>query len=115
MIHQILRIAAWAVLAFIIFATVSPIGLRPADALPVNLDRALAFLVATALFVVAYPRQALFCGALMVASSALIETLQLLSPTRHAHVEDALVKACGALVGLGFGFAANAMRRKLAS
>ncbi len=114
MIGHLLRLGAWATFGLIILATIAPIGLRPADALSVDIDRALAFLVATALFVGAYPRHALLSGILMIASSGFIELLQFLSPTRHAHVEDALVKASGAAAGLAIGLAANGLRRRWA-
>jgi len=99
--------AAWAALAAIIFVTVSPIGLRPRDILPVDIDRAFAFAGLAMLFVLAYPRQWLWGGLLLVAGAGAIEMLQLLSPTRHATVDDAMVKAGGALLGVALAMATN--------
>ncbi|TRL41958.1 VanZ family protein [Rhizobium straminoryzae] len=93
------RFLAWLSLAAIVFVTVSPIGLRPHDPLPVNLDRALAFAVMAFLFVMAYPRRPLVLLVLLVASAGAIEALQLLAPTRHAHLLDASVKGMGAACG----------------
>ncbi len=45
MTQKVLRAAAWLTIAFILFITVSPIGLRPHNILPVNVDRALAFML----------------------------------------------------------------------
>lgn len=100
MTQRILRLAAWLALAAILFVTVLPIGLRPHDVMPVDLDRALAFGVMTALFALAYPGRWLAVGLTIIVGAFAIEFLQELSPTRHARLDDAIVKAGGALVGL---------------
>ena len=100
MTQRILRLAAWLALAAILFVTVSPIGLRPHDVMPVDVDRALAFCVVTALFALSYPRHWLAVGLAIIVGAFAIEWLQELSPTRHARLDDALVKAGGAFVGL---------------
>ena len=69
MSEKLFKILAWSTLAFIIFATVSPIGLRPHDVLPVNVDRALAFALLSCLFVVAYPRYFLISTAFIISGS----------------------------------------------
>jgi hypothetical protein len=101
------RTLAWLALAGILFVTVSPIGLRPHDFLPVNIDRAGAFALMAFLFVIAYPRHWLLCGILIMVGAAGIEALQLLSPTRHARFDDALIKAVGAAIGCLAGRAIN--------
>ena len=98
------RILAWLALSAIVFVTVSPIGLRPHDYLSVDLDRALAFAVMAMLFVLAYPRHVLLISILLVIGAGGIETLQLLSPPRHAHMADAAVKATGAALGASAGW-----------
>ncbi len=103
MTRHLLKLAPWACLAAILFVTVSPISLRPGDILPVDLDRALAFTLLGVLFVLAYPRHILLCAVLLVLGAGVIETLQFLSPTRHAHWEDAAVKAAGAAIGVLIG------------
>jgi VanZ family protein len=100
MTRNALKILAWMALAAIVVVTVSPIELRPRDFLPVDVDRALAFAILTSLFVFAYPRHALLVGAAIVIGAGLIELLQMLSPSRHARFDDALVKASGALCAL---------------
>jgi len=104
---RLLKIAAWLSLATILFVTVSPIGMRPHDVTSVRDDRALAFTTMALLFVVAYPRRFWACAVLVILGAAGIELLQYLSPTRHARLEDAAVKAVGAAIGVGLGFAAN--------
>ncbi len=94
-----LQFFAWTILAAIVFVTVAPIGLRPMDPLPVDVDRALAFVLLAILFTAAYPRHRLGTGLMLVLAAFAIELLQELSPTRHARIDDALVKAVGAMAG----------------
>jgi VanZ family protein len=104
------QIAAWACLASIVFVTVSPIQMRPGDILSVDVDRALAFGLMASAFMIAYPRHALAVGVLVVASAGLMEFLQLLTPSRHARIEDALVKVTGATGGMAIGLIYNILR-----
>jgi hypothetical protein len=113
MTHKATPYAAWAALAAIIFVTVSPIDLRPRDILPVDVDRAFAFAALALLFVLAYPRQWLWAGVVLVLGAGAIEMLQLLSPTRHATIDDAVVKATGALCGVLAAVAINMLRGRL--
>lgn len=110
MLTRLIRVAAWLSLAAIIFVTVSPIGLRPHDVLPVDVDRALAFVVMACLFVLAYPRSWVIVAVALILGAAGIELMQELSPTRHARIDDALVKASGAAIGVILGWAANRLR-----
>jgi VanZ family protein len=107
MTYRFFRFLPWLALAGIVFATVSPISLRPHDFVPVNVDRAGAFAVMAFLFVVAYPRHWALCAALLTLSAGGIELLQFLSPTRHAALADVLVKAAGASIGCLLGLAVN--------
>jgi VanZ family protein len=100
-------------LAFIIFATVSPIRDRPHDYLPVQIDRALAFFLLSALFVVASPHRWRIVGILCIGSAFVIEDLQYLSPTRDPDIADAAVKAAGALLGVAAGHLANVVRDRV--
>lgn len=111
MTSRLFKISAWLVLAAIVFVTVSPIGLRPHDPLSVNLDRALAFCLMSGLFVLAYPRHWVAVLALTFFGAGAIETLQFLSPTRHAEMIDAAVKAGGAVAGVALAMLANRLRR----
>lgn len=107
------QLAAWMALAAVLFVTLSPLDLRPSDPLPVNFDRAAAFMLMAALFVLAYPRSWFLVGCGVVIASGGFELLQELSPTRHAHLNDAIVKAAGALIGVMLGWTANKLRLRL--
>ncbi|RDJ06919.1 VanZ family protein [Rhizobium grahamii] len=111
LMDRLTKAAAWLWLGAILFVTVSPIGMRPHDVMPVNYDRALAFTLMAGLFVTAYPRRFWTCAVLVIVGAAAIELLQYLSASRHARLEDAFVKAFGAMVGVAFGYAANRLRR----
>ena len=104
------QVAAWSAFAAIVFVTVSPIQMRPGDILSVDMDRALAFGLLASVFMIAYPRHAMSVGLLVVASAGATELLQLLSPTRHARVDDALIKSAGAVAGMMVAFFYNALR-----
>ncbi|PZM15558.1 VanZ family protein [Rhizobium tubonense] len=110
---RISRVLAWLLLAFIIFATVSPIGDRPHDYLPVQVDRALAFFLLSAFFVIASPRRWLIVGVLCIASAFVIEDLQYLSPSRDPDMADAVVKATGALLGVAAAHLGNVVRGRV--
>ncbi|MDP9809437.1 VanZ family protein [Rhizobium tibeticum] len=107
---KFVRPGAWLLLAAIIFATLSPIGLRPHTVTSVNLDRALAYSLVGFMFAVAYPRHWLAVAILLFLGALAIEYLQYLSPTRHARLHDALVKILGASVGVLVGCMLNKVR-----
>ena len=99
-----LRILAWTVLAAIAVATLLPIGMRPRLPMDLDLERAAAFLSAGYLFAVAYPKQIWIAVAIVMAGVFGFELLQQLRPDRHGQFHDAIVKAAGASIGLGFGW-----------
>eukprot|EP00913_Durusdinium_trenchii_P008172 g7669.t1 len=115
MTRPCLKILPWLALAAIVFVTVSPIRLRPHDIASVDLDRAGAFAVTALLFVMAYPRRWKLCIAFLMVGAGAIELTQLLSPTRHAHFDDAAVKAGGAAFGCAVGWSVNRFRRAAAA
>lgn len=100
---RLLRMIAWLTLAAIVFVTVSPIGYRPHDIVSTNFDRAAAYAVLSALFVIAYPRHLWAVAVLVTAIAGGVELLQWLAPTRHPGMIDVVVKAAGGLVGILVG------------
>ena len=113
-ISRFSAICAWLLLAFIIFSTVSPIEMRPSDVvLPVQVDRALAYLLLAGAFVVGYPKHWLIVAIACITGAFAIEALQYLSASRHPHLADAFVKAVGAFLGAVIGFGFNTAIREL--
>jgi VanZ family protein len=115
MLRTITATAAWTSLAFIAYATVSPLNERPelvTGSLFSHLDHYLAFLVAGSLFGLAYPRQTFFVCIIVFGSAVLLELAQLLTADRHARVMDAVRKLIGGAIGIAFARLAIALYRR---
>lgn len=113
MFQRVSAIAAWLALAFIVFATLSPINNRPVVAGP-QFEHFAAFAVVGLAFALAYPRRIFLVGAITFVSAFGLEALQLLTPDRHARLLDALVKAAGGVFGMGAGqFAQLVLRNQI--
>lgn len=111
-IRRFARFAAWIGLALIILVTVAPIGARPSTLTSTDLDRALAFVVMSGLFIVAYPKRVFPIAAVLLLAAFAIELTQYVSVTRHPQLHDAVVKAIGVVVGVSGGHLANLVLRK---
>ena len=102
MIQRISSVTGWLALAFIVYATLSPIQDRPVIA-GAQLEHFAAFAVLGIAFALAYPRRVFLIAAIVLISAFGLEALQLLTPDRHARLLDALVKAAGGVCGIGIG------------
>jgi glycopeptide antibiotics resistance protein len=103
MIHRLIAVAAWTVLAFIAYATISPIQARPTLLTSPSFERLAAFAILGALFCLAYPRHiALVCWIIFF-SAVLLELAQLLTPGRHGRIQDAIIKMTGGALGIVAG------------
>jgi len=78
-----------------------------------QLERLVAFAVVGALFAAAYPRHIVLAAIVVIGTAVLLESLQLLEPSRHGRLFDASVKIAGGLIGLAAGsiFARLTQRR----
>ena len=103
MLRKIFAIAAWLSLAFIVFATLSPAGLRPQVA-PAGLERMTAFALTGLFFGLAYPRRRPLC------SACVLELAQLITPERHGRLSDLLVKLAGGVAGILVAQGLNRLR-----
>ena len=103
MFDKITAIAAWALLAFVAFATISPIRDRPTLATSSSLEHLAAFAALGILFSVAYRKQFALVCLIVIGSAVLLEYAQLLTPDRHGRVEDALEKIAGGAAGILLG------------
>ncbi len=98
MSQKLVTVAAWTLLAFIAYATISPI--RPSLFTSPSLERLAAFAFLAALFCLAYPRHILLVCLIVLGSAVLLEIVQLLTPDRHGRIQDAIEKIAGGVVGI---------------
>ncbi len=96
----LLRIFAWLLAAAVAFATLGPPQLRPHSSLGQDGEHAFAFVLLGLAFGVAYTQRRLLTSALAVAGIGVLEILQLWAPGRHARLEDFLVDALAACIGI---------------
>jgi VanZ family protein len=103
MLEKITAIAAWALLAFIAFATLSPIQDRPTFATSSSIEHLAAFAALGVLFCIAYRKRFAWVCLIVFGSAVWLEFAQLLTPDRHGRVEDALEKIAGGVAGILIG------------
>jgi hypothetical protein len=103
MFDKLIAIVAWALLAMIAFATISPIQERPTLASSASFEHLAAFAVLGILFCLAYCRQFVLVCLIVIGSAVFLEYAQLLTPDRHGRVEDALEKIAGGTAGILIG------------
>ncbi|MBL8599195.1 MAG: hypothetical protein JNL14_15790 [Devosia sp.] len=103
-LRNALRVLAWLLLAGLVFATLSPIDMRPSSPLPTQLERAVALMAVGFVFALAYPRRIVLVAAIVLGSTVLLEVLQLASASRHGRLIDVAVKLTGASAGLLAGW-----------
>ncbi len=96
----VLRLFAWGLVAAIAFATLGRAEQRPHSNLGQNGEHALAFVLLGLAFALAYPRSRLLTAMFVVGYTGLIEILQLWAPGRHARLEDFVVDALAACLGI---------------
>ncbi len=100
MMTLILRIIAWLLTAAVIFATLGPPSLRPHSSLGQDGEHALAFVLVGLAFGLAYTQHRLFTAGIAVVLIGVLELLQLWMPGRHARLEDFIVDALAACMGI---------------
>lgn len=96
----ILRLLAWGLAAAVAFATLGPAEQRPHLNLGQNGEHALAFVLLGLTFGLTHTRNRLHTAAFVIAFTGLIEILQFLAPGRHARMQDFVVDALAASLGL---------------
>jgi VanZ family protein len=99
MLSTLIKIAAWALLLFIVQATLSPITHRPTTVAPVDWERLAAYFALGFLFALAYPRRGWIVAVFVVGVAGALEWGQTFVPTRHGEASEFVVKAAGALMG----------------
>jgi hypothetical protein len=96
----ILRIIAWLLTAAVTFATLGPARYRPHSMLGQDGEHALAFVLVGLAFGLAYPKRRGLTAGIAVILIGVLELLQLWMPGRHARLEDFIVDALAACVGI---------------
>jgi hypothetical protein len=96
------RTAALALLALIVFATLSPIQMRPhiADA---NLERGLAYVLLGLAITIGFPKRVYQVAIFVICTAGVLEMLQIIDPGRHARFLDAFLKASAGIAGIVMG------------
>jgi VanZ family protein len=100
MFQKVTAVLAWAFLAFIVFATISPLQDRPRLFSSADLEHIGAFVVLGGLFCLAYPRRIILVCFIVLGSAVQLEYLQMLTPDRHARLLDAFEKIVGGALGI---------------
>ena len=100
MTTALLKLIAWALAAAVTFATLGPAELRPHAPFGHDGEHAFAFLMVGVAFGVASAHRRTFVASVSVVMIGVLEVLQLWVPGRHARVEDFVVNALAACLGL---------------
>lgn len=103
MIRSLAQIAAAVVFAIIVYATLSPIQLRPRTGF-VGLEREAAFALLGAALMMAFPDQPWAIVAATVAIAIGLELTQRLTRDRHGKIVDAVQKTVGGMIGCALGY-----------
>ena len=108
----LLRLFAWSLAAAVAFATLGPPGYRPHSDLGQDGEHALAFVLLGLAFGLAYTRNRWLTAVAAVGLTGVLELLQLCMPGRHARLEDFVVDALAACVGLAVAVALDWIIRR---
>lgn len=97
---KILRAPSWCIIVILAVLSIVPASERPVTGLPHALEHLLAFGLAGLTFALAYSGRlrAFLAGA--VAFALALELSQIPLPTRHARLEDFVVDAAAACLGI---------------
>lgn len=100
MLQKLSAAVAWAALAFITYASLSPIRDRPQLSNVADLEHLAAFGVLGFAFCLAYRHRMPFVCSIVLGSAVVLEFLQTLTPDRHGKLLDASEKIIGGLIGI---------------
>jgi hypothetical protein len=106
LIRKLPVLLAWVSLGYIVYVTLSPIGLRPVASNNPAYERLAAYAMVGILFGLAYRRRVLALG-IVVGTAIALEGLQYLTPDRHGRLVDLVEKASGGLLGVLVAIAAS--------
>jgi VanZ family protein len=106
MLKKITSPAAWLVLVFIVYATLSPLSERPSltateTSLSVVIERFGGYGLLGLLFGLAYARRLTLVVSIVLGSAIGLELLQLFIADRDARLIDVVEKLAGGIAGIG--------------
>jgi len=107
MVRKLVVLLAWVSLGYIVFVTLSPIGLRPVASRNPAYERLVAYAIVGILFGLAYRGRGFMAPGIVVGAAIALEALQYLTPDRHGRLVDLLEKISGALLGVLVAIAAS--------
>ena len=107
MVRKLVVLLAWVSLGYIVFVTLSPIGLRPVASHNPAYERLVAYAIVGILFGLAYRGRGFMAPGIVVGAAIALEGLQSLTPDRHGRLVDLLEKISGALLGVLVAIAAS--------
>lgn len=99
-----LRVLAWILIAGIVVLTVVPASDRPETGVEHNYEHFLAFALVGLVFALAHSHRLLLLLSSGVVFALLLELAQIPLATRHARLEDFLVDALGACLGIAAAY-----------
>lgn len=113
-LRRLATVFGWGALLVILFATLSPLDLRPhIPTVGADIERFLAYLAAGGMLAFAYPRQRWLVLGGMVLLAVGLEWAQTLEQSRHGRLQDAGVKALGTLAGGALAAGLDHLARRL--
>jgi VanZ family protein len=107
MVRRLLVLLAWVALDYIVYVTLSPIGLRPVASENPAYERLAAYAIVGILFGLAYRGRIFMALGIVIGAASALEDLQYLTPDRHGRLVDLLEKASGGLLGVFVAVAAS--------
>ncbi len=99
-----LRILAWILIIGIVVVTVVPASDRPETGFEHHYEHLLAFGLVGLVFALAHSQRLMILLTCGVVFALFLELAQIPLPTRHARLEDFLVDALGACIGITLAY-----------
>ena len=103
MLKNLSKVAAWALLAFIVYATFSSVADRPTVSQSTSVEHVAPFAALGLVFFVGYPGRLLAVCAIVLGGAVLLEVAQQFTPDRHGRILDAAQKFVGGGLGIFAG------------
>ena len=109
-----LRTLAWILVVVIVVLTVVPASDRPETGVEHGFEHLLAFGLVGLVFSLAYSWRLMVLIPSGIVFALLLELAQIPLPTRHARIEDFLVDAFGASIGITLAYLARSASKSFA-